>query len=362
MNPRILLWLLPFVACNPGCLCTLLDPVVDPDPPPPYDSGTPYYPWDTGRWPRDTGTWPQDTGRPVPTDGGTSLAGQHCDERTPCGTSGILQCETSVPFGFCTAQCTNSTSQANERMQCDGPGSTCLTQGDPDPSDPTASSSLCTHACSPSATMSGCLPGQVCTGWWYTHNQGRPDTTGCFPFCGLDAHCPMGQMCNPRVGECGTGVVMTRKPDGSPCTPRNGSTECRGICFRVDDAGHGICGSFINTRDSRTCADDAEHLQILAPSDSSMRSTDNLGLCIFKTCECDRDCTGGTGYVCVTSPMAEGHTCGWPDTTMGEHSTPCPVTDAGTPDSGPADTGVAPTDTGTAPVDSGTTTTDASTG
>ena len=40
-----------------------------------------------------------------------------------------LACDTDFRAGFCTAECTDSTSQACEQAQCGGTGATCLTIG-----------------------------------------------------------------------------------------------------------------------------------------------------------------------------------------------------------------------------------------
>jgi hypothetical protein len=106
--------------------------------------------------------------------------------------------------------------------------------------------------------------------------------------------------------------------------------------MRIDRAGHGICGSFVDIRETPRCTDDPEHLLPQVPRDDMMRPTDNLGICMYRTCACDRDCTGGSGYVCVTAPAAVQRLCGWPDVGAGEHSTPC-GSDAGTPTDAPTD-------------------------
>jgi hypothetical protein len=255
-----------------------------------------------------------------------SNAGRACTMPDPmggmdpaCGDS--LVCLPTGTTPFCSNQCENDASQANERMACGGAGSTCLTQGDP----PNANS-ICTAACRPTAmtvATGACRPGFVCTGWWYTHMGGRPDSPGCFPFCSQNSDCGMGApgpMCNARTGSCGTtGVDMSRLPDGSPCNPmmtvmvpgemRPRNVQCRGICFATSSANRtqGICGSFINTRVATACPDDPDNIDPRAPM-----GADNLAICIFRNCTTNADCR---------SP----HVCRYPEDAMG-----MPVTDAPT--------------------------------
>ncbi len=235
----------------------------------------------------------------TPTDGPASRAGASCTmpgEADPACGDGDLQCVPTQTTPICTADCENNSSQAMERAACGGNGSTCLTQGDP----PGMTASLCAAACRPAGTTPAtmaCRAGNVCTGWWFTHAGGRPDTTGCFPFCDADSQCGMGMHCNTRTGDCGPmGVDMTRLPDGAPCNPRMtvmvpGETQprniqCRGICFRVtDDQTQGICGSLMNIRASTMCPDDPDNVQPRAPM-----GTDNLALCIWRGCTTNSDC------------------------------------------------------------------------
>ena len=273
--------------------------------------------------PRDT---PRDTAdAAVPTDVPASNAGRACTMPDPMGGMDPVCGDTLVciPTGttpICTTNCENDASQANERTACGGAGSTCLTQGDTDPN------SICTASCRPAAmtvATGACRAGFVCTGWWYTHAGGRPDSTGCFPFCSQNSDCgtgAAGMVCNARTGACGTTAVdMTRLPDGSPCNPRMtvmvpGSTtprnvQCRGICFSTSSMRptEGICGSFINTRVATGCPDDPDAIDPRAP-----QGTDNLAICIFRSCTSNSDCR---------SP----HICRYPEDAMG-----MPVTDAPT--------------------------------
>ena len=260
------------------------------------------------------------------TGGAASRAGAACTMPDPmggmdpaCGTD--LVCIPTGTTPICTAGCEDDpSSQANERAQCGGTGSTCLTQGDAMPN------SICAAACRPAGTTAAtgaCRSGFVCTGWWYTHAGGTPDTTGCFPFCSQNSDCgagAVGSLCNARTGACGTtGVDTTRLPDGSPCnptitvmvpgstTPRN--VQCRGICFSTSSMRptEGTCGSFINLRVATGCPDDPTNITPRVPM-----GTDNLAICIFRGCSRNSDCR---------SP----HICRYP-----EDATGMPVTDAPT--------------------------------
>jgi hypothetical protein len=288
---------------------------------------------------QDTAAPPQDArvdaraDAATPTDVPPSNAGRACTMPDPmggtdpaCGDS--LQCIPTGTSPICSGTCEDNASQATERAACGGTGSTCLTQGEG-----AMANSICTAACRPSAmtvATGACRNGFVCTGWWYTRMGGRPDSTGCFPFCSTNADCGAGapgMTCNARTGSCGmTGVDMTRLPDGSPCNPRMtvmvpGSmrpqnVQCRGICFGTSSARptEGICGSFINTRVATGCPDDPESLNPLAPM-----GTDNLAICIFRSCTTNADCR--SPHVCRYPEDAAGTpatdrepTCDYPTT------------------------------------------------
>ncbi|MFO0648321.1 MAG: hypothetical protein U0326_18925 [Polyangiales bacterium] len=243
----------------------------------------------------------------------TSRAGAACTNPDPmggvdpaCGT-GSLVCVDTQSTPICTNVCDNNASQTNEQAQCEGAGSTCLTVGDG-----TTAQSLCTAACRPSSGASACRSGFVCTGWWFTHAMGTPDSTGCYGFCTSNSQCTGGMLCNSRTGDCGTtGVVTSRLPDGSPCnptitvtvpgetTPRN--VQCRGICFRTDSTStHGICGSMMNQAVSTSCPDDPTNVLPRAPTGG----TDNLAICIWRNCTRNSNCT---------SP----HICRYPEDSSG---------------------------------------------
>ncbi len=273
-----------------------------------------------------------DAGVP-PADGASSNAGRACTMPDPmggtdplCGAS--LQCIPTGTSPICSGTCEDNASQATERAACGGTGSTCLTQGEG-----AMANSICTAACRPTAmtvATGACRNGFVCTGWWYTRMGGRPDSTGCFPFCSTNADCGAGapgMVCNARTGSCGmNGVDMTRLPDGSPCNPRMtvmvpGSmrpqnVQCRGICFGTSSARptEGICGSFINTRVATGCPDDPDGINPLAPM-----GTDNLAICIFRSCTTNADCR--SPHVCRYPEDAAGTpatdrepTCDYPTT------------------------------------------------
>ncbi len=286
---------------------------------------------------------------PVPaTVTGTSNAAAMCTSDEMCG--GPLACDTDLAGGFCWAECAESASAACEQAQCGGRGATCLSLGDG-----ADATSFCTAACTPTARTGNpgsCRAGTVCTGWWYTHDQGEPDTTGCEYFCQTDAQCAGGVRCNTRTGECNDDpVVATRRADGEPCDPtvETGdppqNTQCRGICFQeTDDPHQGLCGSLVNLAATPACPDNPDHVHAIAPSDDNGR-IDNLGLCIYREdCVTDSDCT--SPLRCIPGTDGEPNYCGYDDGTL-------PPPDAGTPDAGPRDasTDVTPPTDATPPAD-----------
>ena len=256
--------------------------------------------------PRTDGSCPVD-----PTVTGTSQVGAMCTADAMCGTA--LSCDTDFPGGFCWAECTNSTSATCEQAQCGGRGSTCLSLGDG-----ADATSFCAPTCTPTARTGNpgsCRAGTVCTGWWYTHDQGEPDTTGCEYFCQSDAQCGTGMRCNTRVGECGdTGTNMALRADGSPCDPTM-EGQCRGICFQETDDDHqGICGSLINMAVTPSCPDDPTHIRAVAPTDDNGR-IDNLGLCIYREdCNSDADCAAPLR--CFPSDNGDPSYCSYDDGTL----------------------------------------------
>jgi hypothetical protein len=263
-----------------------------------------------------------------PTPMGASRAAAMCTSDTMCGKD--LACDTDFLNGFCQAECTDNPSQACEAAQCGGTGATCLSLGDgPD------AISFCTAVCNPSARtgMPGsCRAGTVCTGWWYTHETGEPDRTGCEYFCSTNAHCPAGMACNTRTGECGRAPSTTLRADGEPCDPSREpdtgpSTQCRGICFAETAApSEGICGSFINLATTPDCPDSPMIIRPDAPSDENGR-TDNLAICIYRECNTDADCT--LPLRCIAGEGGEPNYCSYG---MG-----IPAPDGGVRDGGPTD-------------------------
>ncbi len=233
---------------------------------------------------------------------GTTYAGNACTVSAVCGS---LMCDTSVGGGWCTNNCTE-TGTSSEASACGGGSATCVTIGD------TMPQSVCARACTPGA--GACRSGFVCTGWWYTHAMGTPDSPGCFPFCRSNADCGAGYpVCNTRTGSCGmTAADFTRLPDGSPCDPTMTTpdamgnpvnTQCRGVCLQVGmGATEGMCGSFINLAVSPTCPDSPATIQ-----PRGLRGMDDLGICIFPTCASSASC--GAGLTCLTPPGGTTQVC-----------------------------------------------------
>ncbi len=279
------------------------------------------------------GVGPSDLGAPAdrgPTDSGAirdvrdastaadlppSRAGNACRTSAECGAG--LECDTDSPGGFCTADCTDNPDPTNEARQCGGAGATCVS----DSETPAEASPFCTRACSPEArteSMGACRMGQVCTGFWGYRESGEPDRPGCVPFCSADADCA-GMRCNTYTGECGmTGADTRLRIDGEPCdtmavdmTTRR-STQCRGFCVLVSDmARRGICGSEINLRVTSACPDDAARLLPETVVDDMGRRLDNLGLCLFKNCQTNANCTAP--LVCVDPGDGDASYCDYPE-------------------------------------------------
>jgi len=220
------------------------------------------------------------------TDSGVSRsrAGSRCTEDRECEP---LTCDRTVLEGLCTATtCYQTTSQANEAAQCGGIGATCLTEGDG-----AQANAYCLQACVPS-TFPSCRPGHVCTGFWYTHRGGMPDSPGCFPFCAEDAHCNAGERCNERTGKCQMAVPNPALlADGQPCripSPMDPSP-CKGLCLRVVTGNPiGLCGSFVDLARTTQCPDDPMAIQPLGRT-----GMDNLGVCIFRRCSATQCCPAG---------------------------------------------------------------------
>jgi len=245
-------------------------------------------------------------------DAAPSRAGLTCATDGECG--GALTCDTKVPGGFCTAECTDNASQLREREQCGGAGSTCITYGE----DPDAISG-CTRTCTPAArpgTPGACRDGQACTGWWFTRQSLEPDFVGCDLFCTADSQCGA-VPCNVRRGECGEATDMTARADGEPCDPtvETGTPpknrQCRGICFQIGDLEtQGQCGSRIDLSRSPRCPDDPARIAPNGIFDDEGGRLDNLGECLFKTCSTNADCTAP--LVCIPGMGGDPSECGYP--------------------------------------------------
>jgi hypothetical protein len=278
-----------------------------------------------------------DTGHPDATPDvmqGASTAGAHCTDDTMCGANMVLTCQQTglASNGICTATCANNASQATERTECDGTGSTCLAIGDEGDQ---GASTLCTRTCRTGAMNSGCQADQVCTGMWASHANATPDAPGCLPFCHSDAECPSGQHCD-QLGSCqATAVNTALKADGLPCVPSmepssGPSTQCQGACFTLiaNDRQHGICASIIDitnppTQDTFCPAADGATILVNGP-----QSGDNLGYCVFRQCNCDADCMAP--FQCVQNNGIGVCTFPDPNATPPEHGTPSCPSDGGT--------------------------------
>ncbi len=216
-------------------------------------------------------------------------AGTPCVNDDQCNDPDLF-CETALyTGGMCTRFCKDNSSQANEQAQCGGPAATCLAQGDP----AKGGSGWCTTSCNPKATTmadGACHSGQVCTGLW-TANQ-FPDSPGCWPWCDDDAQCPQKLICHKRMGYCWVqGADETLRADGEPCVLKDKAgqdvQQCRGGCFNMRTGrNEGICISLVNLGVTKTCADDPD-----AILPYRYHEDDNIGLCAFRSCKVDGDCT-----------------------------------------------------------------------
>lgn len=203
-------------------------------------------------------------------------AGSVCDNDDDCATDRGLRCDAQPDRGYCTMACAGSPDPGAERAQC-GDDATCLVLA--------GEEGVCTAECTPHSRGGDCPTGQLCTtlSFW----RGTPDDPGCRPFCSTDADCPPQTPCS-RLGACGFPVDLDLLADGEPCTFPEGSNiplvPCRGACFRIDaDPSHGLCGSFINTAVTDECPDD--------PRMPVLTREDDLGLCNYRRCVVDADCT-----------------------------------------------------------------------
>lgn len=312
-------------------------------------------PIDTGSNTPDTGSNPVDTGVDTGTghDSGPGRdagpppdvrAGGACMSDADCDDSlGQICLRNLIGSGFCTNGnvCTNG-SRSDEEAECGGRGSTCLTFL---PFNIPDGSGLCTRACTVNAqsqAAGACREGTACTGFWYRDDMGDGDTPGCFPFCTNDSQC-VGAMagdasvmhCNTRTGYCSsTAVNPSLRADGEPCNPQAAQMtmvpQCRGICFSTSstDRTQGLCGSFINVRQTSMCPDNAMQTPIV-PTDSVTRQpSDSIGICLRRGCERNTDCTAPT--VCTYPQDAMGNvypnlpaSCGYPTTQQPVGIAPC---------------------------------------
>ncbi len=276
---------------------------------PVFDVGRPVdvnvFPPDLG-FPRDTG-FRFDSGIDVGPSSRTSvIAGRRCSDSSMCATAAAdLSCVSLSGGRICSgaAQCSQGT-LAREEAQCGGRFSTCLVI---DNFSAGAQTSLCTRACVPTATSEAagaCPSGSICTTNWLQLMAGQTEVAGCLPFCARDADCAgiagetgPRERCNVRTGRCeGAPSDPSRLADGLPCDPtevlRTRVSPCRGTCFAISatEPTQGLCGSFIDLRTTGGgCVDGAE-IEPRSPGD-------NLGICIFRSCEDNSRCP--TGLLCT---------------------------------------------------------------
>ena len=237
----------------------------------------------------------------------TGGVGSGCELDADCADPDLV-CDLSFPGGLCTAACTDSPSQADEQAQClDDPAATCLSAIADGPG-------ACVRACDASADfgeVGACFDHEVCTGWWW--HRDAPDASGCQPWCKDDDACGPYQVCDERLGAClrhGEADNPAGLPDGSPCSvsARNSigrSIDCRGDCFFLSaGSDEGICASFIDVAVSRACPDHPDAMRpITSPGDA-------VGICIFKDCDDDRDCTAP--LECGACPAGFRDCCRYP--------------------------------------------------
>lgn len=214
-----------------------------------------------------------------------SCAGQRCVNDAGC-RSDLLTCSVHGPeAGYCSATCKNGNS-SSEAEQCGGAGSTCLTFG----SGATANS-LCTKTCKPGAPLgspNACAAWQICTGFWYTKPDTKPDNPGCAPKCRDDSDCEFLTFCNTRAAACGPPVNPSGLPDGEPClVPAMGQVNpCKGLCFGVGpDPQHGICGSVIDAGKTKDCPDNPQAMYPVG-----VAGQDDWAMCIYRKCAGPKDC------------------------------------------------------------------------
>ncbi len=226
-------------------------------------------------------------------------AGAPCQNDDVCGPPPLV-CDTQSLQGLCTAPCAPSDDAAVEAAACGGDGSTCLQLGD---------SAFCTAACkvaAPPGEPGACAPGQMCSARWVLYAMPDP-TPGCLPACTQDADCPPLVPCQTRLLNCGASVDVTRLPDGEPCDARQGEV-CRGACIVLGaDPEKGVCGSLITATTAQQCPDDPANILPLGPGGFGRK--DDLGLCLFRSCRVDAECTAP--LKCRTGVIQGLRTCAW---------------------------------------------------
>lgn len=234
-----------------------------------------------------------------PVDPGPARTGAPCDNNDDCDSE-TLHCDVRGLDGYCTAACEPRRIANLEASQCGGPGTTCLSWS--------GQGGLCTSACRPGAAEGDdtrCPAGQLCSTGWLLN--GGENTPGCAPFCDSDADCPPGLRCNERLGGCGGPVDETALPDGEPCDFREGLV-CRGACFVVGDEPHeGLCASLLNAAARQECPDDPATMR---PAGPGFGTVDDLGVCLYRACEADADCT--ESLRCLDGVLDGGKVCTWP--------------------------------------------------
>ena len=221
-----------------------------------------------------------------------------CTDDESCGAPD-LYCNRSVPAGMCQSPdsfCMDDADQSVEAQQCGGPDFTCLANTE-------GGAGECTLGCR--SRIGDCPEGRICTTFWLNRENESP---GCWPFCTSDDHCGPGLGCDKRVGACVQERASMRDglQDGEPCAPTSNefgqSDVCRGACVVINPPDEGLCASIIHRVLQPECPDDPS---TMAPFG---RAVDDLGLCVFRQCTSNTDCTSPLrcgqcgGYLCCNYP------------------------------------------------------------
>lgn len=196
-----------------------------------------------------------------------------CQTDDDCNEPNLI-CDHLIGAGFCTRGCENTNDPAAEAAACGDEEGVCTVAYD--------DFERCAKSCRPTnAGGRGCPRGQLCTGF-HLYTDFLEEDTGCLPYCENDDDCG-GSFCDTSTGSCEEGPQHDEGlvPDGEPCGGVTGAA-CQGWCVPVHGP-QGICGSYINLGDTRTCPD------------PDMRATeaesDDLALCLYKSCLDDAECT-----------------------------------------------------------------------